>query len=471
MDRKKLTDAQNEISDTHIAKAAVSKKWKIRYWLGAVAGILAIVLLLTALGSPITAMASGLVAAPTYPKMAPYSGTDERAFERWRESQRAQYDQPEGYANGTEGFFRRSIAEFLAGSGEENAVCSPVNLYMALAMLAETAGGQTQQQIFDLLGADSIEALRIQAGHVWNAHYCDDGATTLTLANSLWLADWLSYDRNTAGLLAENYYASVYHGILGSERMQRSFQDWLNTNTGGLLKEQVQGLRLDNSTALALASTIYYCSKWDSTFSAAWNTEDIFHTPTGDVPATYMNKTLLYNNYYWGEDFGAVYNLFEDGSKMWLILPDEGLTPADILASGHAVELALTQRQALMAYENQRNLKINLQLPKFDVVSDIDLKDGLQNLGIIDAFDEELADFSAISPRDSLYLNQAKHAARVTADEDGVIATAYTVMALAGAAAPSEDAEEIDFTLDRPFLFIITSRDDLPLFAGIVNQP
>jgi hypothetical protein len=30
--------------------------------------------------------------------------------------------------------------------------------------------------------------------------------------------------------------------------------------------------------------------------------------------------------------------------------------------------------------------------------------------------------------------------------------------------------DEIDFVLDRPFLFVITGEDGLPLFIGIVNQ-
>ena len=37
------------------------------------------------------------------------------------------------------------------------------------------------------------------------------------------------------------------------------------------------------------------------------------------------------------------------------------------------------------------------------------------------------------------------------------------------AAEPPE--EEIDFTLDRPFLFVITSPDNLPMFVGVVNDP
>ena len=43
-------------------------------------------------------------------------------------------------------------------------------------------------------------------------------------------------------------------------------------------------------------------------------------------------------------------------------------------------------------------------------------------------------------------------------------------MVFAGAAMPP--SEEVDFPLDRPFVFLITNSDgSLPLFAGIVNNP
>ena len=68
-----------------------------------------------------------------------------------------------------------------------------------------------------------------------------------------------------------------------------------------------------------------------------------------------------------------------------------------------------------------------------------------------------------------VYLSQAKHAARVAIDEEGVTAAAYTAMMMCGAGAPPE--EEVDFTLDRPFVFAITGTDGLPLFVGVVHQP
>ena len=110
---------------------------------------------------------------------------------------------------------------------------------------------------------------------------------------------------------------------------------------------------------------------------------------------------------------------------------------------------------------------VNLSLPKFDVTSTFDLRDGLESLGITDAFGSS-ADFSALSPTQELFLSRAQQSARVTIDEEGCTAAAFTEMILCGSAAPPEDIQEIDFVLDRPFLFVITGLDGQPLFTGTV---
>ena len=59
-------------------------------------------------------------------------------------------------------------------------------------------------------------------------------------------------------------------------------------------------------------------------------------------------------------------------------------------------------------------------------------------------------------------------ASRLIANEEGVRAVSFTL------AAPSkQDAlpDEVALIFNRPFLFLLTSADDLPLYAGIVNQP
>lgn len=423
---------------------------------------------------------AGPIGWPQYPEMAPYpnemgyvnedSGEFDGdgfadSYSAWRESQQAQYNQPEGYADTLTGFFRDSIPVFL-GAAEGNAACSPLNIYMALAMLAEVTGGTSRQQLMDVLNAGDIAALRTQAEHVWNAHYCADGASACLLANSLWLEEGLTYDPDAIQKLQVLYHAASYQGDLGTPEMDGLLRSWLNEQTDGLLEDQIQGVSMDPQTILALASTIYYRAKWSNEFAEQNNTQGSFHTPAGEQEVTFMNTTLTYGPYWWGENFGAVNLPLEDGSRMWLVLPDEGKTPADVLSSGKALELILGSWSET---ENQKSLRVNLSLPKFDIVSDVQLNDSLRRLGITEVFDAGTADFTTLIPQENCWLDRVQHAARVAIDEEGVTAAAYTVMMTCGAARPPE--EEIDFILDRPFLFLITSRDNLPLFAGVVEQP
>ena len=465
-----ILDAMEHIDPKLIAAAnAPPKKKRVRpYWFAAVAALLALSIGLgSLLGGRNIALAS-----PIYPSMAPFPNYDnysdwqayDLAYEAWQNSQGQQYDQPEGYADSLTDFFHRSIAQFLKGDG--NPTYSPLNVYLAMAMLAETAGGNSRQQILDLFGLDTIEQLRQQASYVWNAHYSDDGLTNLLLANSLWLDESYVFKKETAQLLAENYYASSFSGDLGTEEMDQQLRAWLNQNTGGLLQEQAGNVSLDPATVFALASTVYFTASWDSKFSAQNTNDALFHSPEGDRTVPFMHKTMQTHLYYWGENFGAVCLELTGENSMWLILPDTGYTVAEILVSEDYLQMTMDPG----AWKNKKVYKINLRLPKFDVVSQMDLCAGMKAMGITDIFDYTVSDFTPLTDTPMLYVDQISHAARVTVDEEGVKGAAFTVISAPGAGMPVE-RDEIDFVLDRPFLFIVSSRDNLPLFAGVVNEP
>ena len=117
-------------------------------------------------------------------------------------------------------------------------------------------------------------------------------------------------------------------------------------------------------------------------------------------------------------------------------------------------------------------MMINLTMPKFDISSSGNLKEGLERLGITDVFDPGRADFTQAvqSPTPiPVHITAVNQALRVQVDEQGVKAAAYIEIPGAGAAAPPE--EIIDFILDRPFLFVIADYSGIPLFAGVVNEP
>ena len=500
MKHKKVTDALNEISDKYLMEAAGSGKRKLSPWLGTVAAILAIALLwgfgvapymkapsnTPSLSVPDTAPSATnppvitpyepfngektplelpqsntpyLLSAPSYPKMAGY-GTN-----YYYNSKRNIHSTQAGYADSLAGYFEGIMREGLANT-EENAVLSPVNIYLALAMLAETTSGNSRQQILDLLGLDSIKALREQAEQVWRANYWNDGLSTSILASSLWLSDSLSYNESVVKTLAENYYASVFRGQMGSKALDTALQDWLDTCTGNLLSDYAKEATLDKETVMALATAIYYQVEWQDGFSKWANTEDLFYAPTEEKTVTYMNSRRL-QFYYWGEGYSAVCLPLKNNDKMWLILPDEGKAPADLLVDGTVLN------ELLNGTAENKTLFVNLALPKFDISANYFLKNTLAKLGITDVFSGATANFSGlISGIEARpYVSDINHAARVTIDEEGVTAAAYTLILVAGAAAPSPDQLEVDFVLDRPFLFVVESNKGLPLFTGIVNNP
>lgn len=426
---------------------------------------------------------TGMVEA-VYPEMVSYPNEEEytdkktgefdsegfsKVFDVWWEQKRSRWDLPEGFVQELEPFFASSIRQFLTeeipGEEEGNRIYSPVNVYMALSMLAETTDGDSRQQVLELLGVDSLESLRTQAGTLWRSNYSQDGAVTSLLANSLWLDQDIEFKKETLNSLAENYYASTYWGQMGSKELDERLQSWLNEQTGGLLKEQASGIHMTDETLMALASTTYFRAKWTEEFSKSNTKEGIFHGPQGDNTCDFMHQSGT-NAYYWGAKFGAVKKSLQESGGMWLILPDQGVTPKELLLEDEVMELFLSEEEWI----DRKYLTVNLAMPKFDVVSNISLKQGLEKLGVSDVFDSSKSDFTPlVEGIDGIFVSQASHAARVAVDEEGCVATAYTVMSAAGAAMPPD--ETMDFVLDRPFMFVITSDSGFPLFAGIVNQP
>ena len=377
------------------------------------------------------------------------------------------------YAGLLDGFLSASTAQFLTGAGTENRVYSPLNVYMALSMLAETTGGNSREQLLDLLDADSIGSLRARAGALWRDNYRDDGMVTSVLANSLWLRDGMTYSQDVLDTLARDYYASSFSGEMGTEEYDQALRNWLNEQTGGLLREQADGLRMDPDTVLALASAVYFKAGWADGFNPSRTQRDIFHAPDGDTETDFMRKSME-GTYYRGQHFSAMQLHFAQGGSMWLILPDEGTGPDELLDSGEAMWFLLYR----MTYPygsfpaDGKSLRINLSVPKFDVSSDLDLIEGLKALGVTDVFDGSRSNFDPLgaSTDDPLVVSTAQHAARVKVDEEGCEAAAYTVITTAPTSAGIHP-DKMDFILDRPFIFAITGDSGLPLFTGVVNQP
>ena len=475
MKRKHVLEVLDKIDDRHIKEAEKApKKIKRRpYWIGAVAAVLvAVICIGSFFGSvPVTANA---VALPGYARIMEHPDLDDYKdresymadVEIWSSELNNRRTTRENAAISLSPFFTEASAEFLAPQSNENALWSPINAYIGLAMLTEITDGDSRKEILDLFGVEDIETLRSQVSAVWESVYEDDGNEISTLANSLWLENGLNYNQDTMNNLAYHYYASVYQTDLGSNSANKKIGNWLNKNTGGMLKDRTDKINLSPDTVLALYSTLFFQAKWGDEFDSKNNTDGIFYGVNGDTNVTYMNKKLCQMNYYWHDDYSAVALGLKNGSTMWFILPDEGKTTADVLSDNTYGEM-ISLGDGEEGWQNKKYMKVNLSVPKFDVSSTVNLKDGLGKMGITKVFDMESSDFTAITSDTPVYVSAVNQSARVEIDEKGVKAATYIEIPGCGSAMPPE--EIIDFVLDRPFVFVI-SKGNLPLFTGVVNN-
>lgn len=468
---EEISDAMGLLDDEVVMEAdrfrkkRRNKKLSWMRWMAAAACICLVLAAVMGRNKPVTVEA-GVIAEPEYPGMTQYpeNWDDSKQYDAWEKDWKAQRMQIKGYENCLDYFVEKTMPQFLSEAGDENLVYSPVNVYMALSMLAEVTDGNSRQQIIDILGVENVDVLRDQVSAVWNACYRNDGTVTSVLANSLWLNQDIRFKKAVMETLADKYYAASYWGEMGSADFNARLREWLNTQTGGLLENQIENIGMKPETVLALVSTIYYQARWQCEF---WEetTEDVFHGADGDLNCDFMHQSLS-RKYYWGEQFSAVAQDLQFSGSMWLILPDEGITVAELAKDGELLELISGEQ-----WENCKDIMVNLSMPKFDVSSSMDLGDDLQAMGITEVFDDTLSDFSPLtSDLENIYVSEAVHTARVMVDEEGCTATAFTVLEAAAGEAPGE-TDEIDFILDRPFLFVITNESGLPLFAGVVNQP
>ena len=390
--------------------------------------------------------AAGLITAASYPETAKNIVNDDTGYNE---------------------FAAVTAPVFLANDADNKIYC-PANMYLSLGATAEITDGNTRAQILDVLGVRDMKTLRERAYWLGYSEYSDSDTHKCILSGAVWLNDDIMYDRETLQQLADNYFFSSYSGKCGSPEYDRVFRDWLNAQTDGLLHNSVSNERIAPETVAAVSTTVNFADRWKDRYR---KTEKLtFYKPDGSTVCDCLpgGGQMMY---YWGEKFSCIPIRFENNGEMRFILPDEGISPEELLNDEETA--ALLAASSLTDLKNKRKMQVSYRIPKFDITYDIELKEGMEALGITDVFGTDTSDFSPLTAgyEDDVVLSSAKQASRVTVDENGCKAASYQQIYVSGAAPLPEELERINIVFNRPFIFEIVSKAGHPLFIGIVGDP
>lgn len=210
-----------------------------------------------------------------------------------------------------------------------------------------------------------------------------------------------------------------------------------------------------------LVNTLSFDAQWQEVYEEFQVREDVFTTESG----IQQKVELMFSeeHAYLEDDWAKGFLKYYEGGRYAFaaLLPEEGVTVADYVQS-------LTGEHLKKLLAEPQNVTVQVAIPKFETEFDTEMNEVLKTMGMTDAFDEDLADFSGIGNHldGNLYINSVLHKTFISVAEQGTRAGAATTVEIAcGAAMEPEEIREV--ILNRPFVYMIVDCETgIPLFMG-----
>ena len=350
----------------------------------------------------------------------------------------------------------------LRGSVEEgkNILISPVSVYAALSMTANGAAGDTLAQMEAVLGREK------DAFNQWYKEDMSKDSDCLHLSNTLYIKDdpELTVDESFVKAIETYYAVENYDTDVVISSFNEYAVDGINhsvaDNTDGMIRNMVTEIPED--AVICLVNALAFDAHWEKPYEEYQVSEGIFTTEDGreqTVELMYAEDTYAYVE----DDLCTGFLKDYEGGRYAFValLPNAGVTVKELAdsLSGDAVPELLSYR-----WEG----KVLSAMPKFQTEFDTEMGEVLSAMGMRDAFDPALADFSALATYagNPVFINRVLHKSFISVGEQGTRAGTATVAEIAAgdAMAPEELKEVI---LNRPFLYLIWDAEtNMPIFMG-----
>ena len=342
----------------------------------------------------------------------------------------------------------------------KNTLISPLSVLYALAMTANGADGETLAQMEQVLGMDAENLNSFMLA------YMDllpkEKAYKMSLANSIWFKDDPKFEVAESFLQtnADYYDASIYKAAFDQGTLN-DINAWVKKHTDGMIPEILD--KIPEDAIMYLVNALAFEAEWDEVYEKNQVWDGDFTTEDG----TRQNVEMMHSEehtYIEDEMATGFIKYYEGGQYAFAaLLPNEGVSVSeyvDSLTGEHLLEM-LSESEYIQTY---------VTLPKFETEYDIEMRAHLEAMGMPDAFDYRVADFSRMGTYTgedgNICIGRVIHKTFISVAEKGTKAGAATVVEMVTESAMSvEDYREV--VLDRPFVYmLIDCETNLPFFVG-----
>ena len=356
------------------------------------------------------------------------------------------------------------------GEKKGNLLLSPLSISSALSMTANGADGETFDEMEKVLG----DGLSVDDINNYMAKYIsslpDEKKEKVYLADSIWFKDNPTlkvYDE----FLETNkkyYNAEIYKSPFDLSTV-KDINSWVNKNTKGMIPTLLKEDGIKGNTMMMLINTLYFESEWASPYTSS--TEGVFTDLEGGVHNIKCLNSKEYQYFDLGNADAFKKPYANENYSFVGILPHEDVDFDSFIQELDGKALV----DGLKEYEDPDTLDLFVMIPKFKYNYDKSLKEILPLLGMEKAFSPDAADFSKMNDLSvegalPLYIDNVLHKTKIEVTERGTKAAAVTSVSMGAGAGMPVEKKTIHIDLDRPFVYMIVDRNNVPLFIGAATQ-
>ncbi|EFB17964.1 hypothetical protein PANDA_020463, partial [Ailuropoda melanoleuca] len=369
-------------------------------------------------------------------------------------------------ANGT--FAIQLLKILCQDNPSHNVFYSPVSISSALAMVFLGAKGNTAAQMAQVLSLSTEKDIH-QSFQSLLAEVNKPGAQyLLRTANRLFGEKTFEFLSTFKESCARFYHAELEQLPFASaaEQSRNHINTWVSEKTEGKIRDLLPSSSVSADTRLILVNAIYFRGRWDEQFNKMYTREMPFKINQKEQrPVQMMFQEAMFKLAYIKEVQTQVLELPYAGEElsMVILLPDDHVDLSLVEKN-----LTLEKFRAWTRPDRLRGVEVEVFLPRFQLEGDYDMGSVLQGLGMVDAFQEDKADLSALSGERGLCLSKFVHKSFVEVNEEGTEAAAASgIVVLECCSAPGPT-----FCADHPFLFFIRhNAANTILFCGRFSSP
>ena len=357
----------------------------------------------------------------------------------------------------------------LVKTDNKNICTSPLSLSLAMGMIYEGADENTYAQIANAMNfpADISNFYNTVSEYYSQIEAMStDTNMEMNIVNRVYIEESLKVNSKYINNVSKNFKAKVedVNFIQNFKAIEKEINKWVEKETRDKIVELIPQGTLDNLTRMVLVNALYFKSPWLLSFNEAHNIKKDFRTNENHKTKT----TFMVNK-------SKRFRYFEDEQKQIIDIPYE--TPQIslmIILPRHSNNENIDNfipsgEDYLYINEKMYSTMLDLEIPKFKISSDFDLEKTLTEMGIKDAFNDDLADFSTITKKERLKIDKVIQKVVFEIDEKGTEAAAASaiVMTRVTSVMPSLDDNKKQFIADHPFIFILKeNKFNTPLFVG-----